>query len=112
MNDKEKLRLMIEYDKIDPIVDKFAKALKLKLRSPKNLKKGSWLNSDYDYLFNRTIEELKELRELISKKSNPFDVIQEAIDVMAFAMFIADKYQYEIVKEGAKHIKRSFDYER
>lgn len=76
-------------------VDWFCMRMKLKLREPRNEAKGGWRDVPFLDLLSRLNQERRELEaEICDDDKHSFDyaaIINEAIDVAAFAMFTADR---------------------
>ena len=72
-----------------PVVKWFAEQMELALI--KNDHKSGWLNDDWDELYDRIKDEMKELKKECEKFTKDDDkIIAEAADIANFAMMIAD----------------------
>lgn len=72
-------------------VDWFCMRMKLKLREPRNEAKGGWHRDTFHDLLIRLKQEQREFEaELFNPRTDYHAIINEAIDVAAFAMFAAD----------------------
>jgi hypothetical protein len=87
--------------KIRPEIMIFAEAMERKLR--RNDFKGGWQDEKYGYLLRRAIEEIDELRRVLSR-ANPSaaTVVNECADVANFVMMIADKALAEKRSDNAE----------
>ena len=86
--------------KIRRAVKKFAGLMEETLK--KNDQKGGWQQEDFVYLYNRTLDEIIELKkqlikarllqtkEVILSIPNKKEIIKESVDVANFCMMIAD----------------------
>lgn len=75
----------------DPNTDEKAVAcfaVKMISKLEKNRHKKHWSKVDAEYLFNRLIEEVEELRDALTGTDG--DIVSECCDVANFAMMIAD----------------------
>jgi hypothetical protein len=76
---------------VRPVVERFAAAMEAKLRLRDY--RGGWQNEPSDWLLERLQEEVEELEKCLHplrKEPTPAKVLDEAVDVANFAMFIAD----------------------
>ncbi len=77
-------------DMLRPVVKWFAEKMEDKLKA--NDHKTGWINDDWDELYDRLLEESKELyRECGKFTKDESKIIGEAADVANFAMMIADR---------------------
>jgi NTP pyrophosphatase (non-canonical NTP hydrolase) len=65
----------------------FSNDMYIKLRE--NAHKAHWNTVTTEWLLNRCIEELEELKEAVTNE-DPGEIVREAADVANFAMMIAD----------------------
>jgi NTP pyrophosphatase (non-canonical NTP hydrolase) len=63
-------------------------AVKMILKLEKNRHKKHWSTVDAEYLFNRLLQEVEELRDALAGTDG--DIVSECCDVANFAMMIAD----------------------
>lgn len=81
-----------------PVVKWFAEQMELALI--KNDHKNGWLNDDWDELYDRIKDEMKELYKECGKFTKDEEkIISEAADVANFAMMIADKFGNQFGQE-------------
>lgn len=72
-----------------------------KLKLSRVRKKRHWLEDDveYEYLFDRLVEEVEELREAVAHEKDHVAVWSESADVANFAAMIADLFSYRLERE-------------
>ena len=97
----KRIRQIIENERLKNLEKdtvKWASEQMLKVLA-KNRKKGGWRHCTFEYLFFRIGEEMAELTNAVEKfkkdKRTKSTAIKEAIDVMDFAMMIADLIQHD-----------------
>ena len=85
---------------VRPVVKWFAEQMEAALK--RNDHKSGWLNDDWDELYDRILDETKELYRECGKFSKDEEkIIMEAADVANFAMMIADKFGKQFGQEQA-----------
>jgi len=82
-------------------LDKFKKKMVKKLNSEKNKQKKHWQCMTVEDLFILLFDELLELKEeIFTKKSTNFHATkEECLDIAAFAFFIYDNFENEILED-------------
>lgn len=83
-----------------PVIKWFAEQMEATLK--KNDHKTGWVNDDWDELYDRLIEEAKELYAVCGKfTKDKSAIVGEATDVANFAMMIADRLGNQIGQSAA-----------
>jgi NTP pyrophosphatase (non-canonical NTP hydrolase) len=77
------------------LINRLAERMRVKLNEPRNLVKTPWRHDEYADLWMKLLRELSELGEAVMAGVSDEDVWNEAADVAALAMFIADKFEQE-----------------
>jgi NTP pyrophosphatase (non-canonical NTP hydrolase) len=77
------------------LINRLAERMRVKLNNPRNLAKTPWRQDEYADLWVKLLREVSELGEALKAGVSDEDVWNEAADVAALAMFIADKFEQE-----------------
>jgi NTP pyrophosphatase (non-canonical NTP hydrolase) len=86
---------MVAQREMNHLINHLAERMRAKLNEPRNLAKMTWCEQKYAYLCARLYHEVTELSNALGAGLSNEEVWSEAVDVAAFAMFIADKFEQE-----------------
>lgn len=75
------------------LVERFARKMEAKLQDRDNVYGDSWRDAEINFLRERLLDEVLELKSALHRKTPPDEVVSEAVDVANIAAMINERTQ-------------------